>query len=102
MRSRASTRSSWTKARARFCLGVGGVDMIEEERAPSAARNNNGIHISVPFAWIAQIWARGLELLSTPSSLIPVDDEMAAQGGFPANWGYRPGMGACRPIPARS
>jgi hypothetical protein len=39
------------------------VDMLGEDENPSATRDDAGIHVSVPFSWIAEVWARGLAVL---------------------------------------
>ena len=39
------------------------VEMLAEEGIPSATRDDAAIRVSVPFGWIAHVWARGLAVL---------------------------------------
>lgn len=54
-------------ASVRAWLGVPGlqadVQMATGERTPEARRDDDGVHIVLPFSWIAEVWARGLAVV---------------------------------------
>lgn len=57
-------RAAWS---VRMWLGAPklevSVGMIAPNEEPAITRDDNGVHVSLPFRWVADVWARGLAVL---------------------------------------